>query len=82
MDGRSSRCRAREEPANLIETVNTAARPDWGAEFGDARIASGTALAEVRTAEVAAPAEDDTITVAGRTLVVQGEPLADAEQTV
>ncbi len=51
-------------------------------EFGAARIASGTALVEVRTAEVAAPAEGDAITVAGRTLVVQGEPLADAERLV
>ncbi len=37
-------------------------------EFGMTRIASGAALVEVRASEVAAPAEGDAITVAGRML--------------
>ena len=51
-------------------------------DFGLTRIASGTALVEVRVAEVPAPAEGDTVSFGGRTLVVQGEPLADALRLV
>ncbi len=57
-------------------------RPDRNAEFGDVAVHTATAVFEVRVSEVPAPAEGDTITLAGETFVVQGEPARDAERLV
>ena len=54
-------------------------QPDRIAEFGATRIASETALLEVRIGEVATPAAGDSFELDGQRLLVQGEPLADAE---
>ena len=51
-------------------------------DYGPTRIASGTAMVEVRISDVATPSEGDTVSFGGRTLVVQGEPLADALRLV
>ena len=56
--------------------------PDRVTDYGLTRITSSTAMIEVRVAEVPAPAEGDTVSFGGRTLVVQGEPLADALRLV
>jgi hypothetical protein len=57
-------------------------RPDRIGDFGETRIASETMTFDVRTAEVAAPAEGDTLDVDGVTYVIQGEPLRDAERLI
>ncbi|MGD9509237.1 MAG: hypothetical protein AB7I59_03320 [Geminicoccaceae bacterium] len=58
------------------------ARPDRVGSFGETRIASGTSMLEVRRSEVPSPAAGDSFEVDGERLLVQGEPLADAEQLV
>jgi len=57
-------------------------RPDRVGAFGDARIVAETTVFDLRVAEVATPAEGDTLEVSGATYVVQGEPLRDAERLV
>ena len=47
-----------------------------------ARIVAETTVFDLRVAEVATPAEGDTLEVSGVTYVVQGEPLRDAERLV
>jgi hypothetical protein len=56
-------------------------RPDRIGDFGDTRIASETVTLDVRTAEIAEPA-DDTLDVDGVTYVVQGTPVRDAERLI
>ena len=56
------------------------ARPDRVGSFGETRHASGTAMLEVRRSEVQSPAGGDSFEVDGERLLVQGEPLADAER--
>ena len=57
-------------------------RPDRIGDFGGTRIASETATFDVRTAEIAEPAEGDTLDVDGITYIVQGTPVRDAERLV
>ena len=54
-------------------------RPDRVESFGETRIASSTTMLDVRVSEVAEPAAGDTLAVDGRTVVIQGTPLLDAE---
>ena len=56
------------------------ARPDRVGSFGETRIASETAMLEMRRSEVPSPAAGDSYEVDGVRLLVQGEPLADAER--
>lgn len=49
-------------------------RPDELLEFGDSMIVTGTNIFDVRVADIAAPAEGDTITYNGTAYIVQGEP--------
>jgi hypothetical protein len=51
-----------------------ARRPDTIVGFGETRIHAETATFEVRASDVANPQPNDQLTVAGDTLVVQGEP--------
>ena len=67
-------------PGVLVRIV--LGRPDRVGSFGETRIVSGTATLEVRRSEVAAPVEGDSFEVDGERLLVQGEPLADAERLV
>ena len=55
-------------------------RPDRVGSFGETRIASAAALLEVRRSEVPSPAAGDSFEVDSERLLVQGEPLADAER--
>ena len=57
-------------------------RPDRIGDFGDTRIASETAIFDVRSAEIAAPAEGDILEIDGVTYVVQGTPVRDAERLI
>ena len=57
-------------------------RPDQIGDFGDTRITSETATFDVRTSEIAEPAEGDTLDVDGVTYVIQGEPIRDAERLI
>ncbi len=55
-------------------------QPDRLGELGDTRIAASTTTLDVRMAELPAPKAGDRIEIDGATLVIQGEPLADAER--
>jgi hypothetical protein len=57
-------------------------RPDRIGDFGETRIASETATFDVRTSEIAEPAEGDTVEIDGVTHVIQDTPMRDAEQLV
>src|SRR5512132_299356 len=57
-------------------------RPNRIGDFGETRIASETATFDVRTSEVAAPAEGDTLDVHGVTYIIQGTPVRDAERLI
>ena len=57
-------------------------RPDRIESFGETRLASSTTMLDVRSSEVAKPEAGDTLELDGRTVVVQGTPLRDAEGLV
>jgi hypothetical protein len=57
-------------------------QPDRVGTFGETRIASETTIFDIRTSEVAAPAEGDTIEMSGTVYVIQGEPIRDAERLI
>jgi len=57
-------------------------QPDRIEGFGETRIASSTTVLDVRVSEVAEPADGDTLELDGRTVVVQGTPIRDAEGLV
>jgi hypothetical protein len=50
--------------------------------FGETRIATETTLIDIRTSDINAPAEGDTIERNGAIYVIQGEPVRDAERLV
>jgi hypothetical protein len=57
-------------------------QPDRIEGFGETRIASSTTMLDLRVSEIAGPVAGDTLEVDGRTVVVQGTPLLDAEGLV
>ena len=57
-------------------------QPDRIDSFGETRLASSTTTLDVRVSEVAEPVSGDTLALDGRTVVVQGTPLLDAEGLV
>jgi hypothetical protein len=57
-------------------------RPDRIESFGETRLASSTTMLDVRVSEIVAAVAGDTLEVDGRTVVVQGTPLLDAEGLV
>jgi hypothetical protein len=57
-------------------------RPDRIGDFGETRIASETMTFDVRTSEIAKPAEADTVEIDGVTYIVQGTPVRDAERLI
>ena len=57
-------------------------RPDQIESFGETRIASSTTVLDLRVSEVAEPAAGDTLDLDGRTVVIQGTPILDAEGLV
>ena len=57
-------------------------RPDRIESFGETRLASSTTTLDLRASEVGEPAAGDTLDLDGRTVVVQGTPILDAEGLV
>ena len=57
-------------------------RPDRIMAFGDARLASDSAMFDLRVSEVASPRPGDQLEVGGQSYVVFGEPVRDAERLV
>jgi hypothetical protein len=57
-------------------------QPDRVGTFGETRIATETTIVDIRTSDIAAPAEGDTIEMNGIVYVIQGEPIRDAERLV
>src|SRR5512132_254771 len=55
-------------------------RPDRIGDFGDTRIASETATFDIRTSEIAEPAEGGALDVDGVTYIIQGTPVRRIEQ--
>jgi hypothetical protein len=47
--------------------------------YGETSIATATTLFEIRTSDINAPAEGDTLEMDGTIYVIQGEPLRDGE---
>jgi hypothetical protein len=69
--------------ANPGTTVKAIVRqPDRIGTFGETRIATATTIVDIRTSELAAPAEGDTIEMDSMVYVIQGEPTRDAERLV
>ena len=57
-------------------------QPDRIGNFGETRIATQTTLVDIRTSDIPAPAEGDTIEMGGTVYVIQGEPIRDAERLI
>jgi hypothetical protein len=57
-------------------------QPDRIGHFGETRIAAATLVIDIRTSDIAAPAEGDTIEMDGTVYVIQGEPLRDGERLI
>jgi hypothetical protein len=57
-------------------------QPDRVGTFGETRIAIETTIFDIRTSDIAAPAEGDTIERNGIVYVIQGEPIRDAERLI
>ena len=55
-------------------------QPDRIGTVGETRIATETTIFDIRTSDIATPAEGDTIELDGTIYVIQGEPLRDAER--
>ena len=59
-----------------------AKRPDEIVGLGETRIHAATTLFDVRASEVAEPRPGDLLDIDGEGLVVQGEPVGDAERLI
>jgi hypothetical protein len=57
-------------------------QPDRIDTYGETRIATETTVFDIRTSDIAAPAQGDTIEINGTIYVIQGEPIRDAERLV
>jgi hypothetical protein len=68
------------DPAVLVRVIIR--QPDRIGTFGETRIATATTLFDIRTLDVAAPVEGDTIELDGAVYVIQGEPIRDAERLI
>ena len=69
-----------EAPGTTVKAI--VRQPDRVGTFGATRIATATTMLDIRTSEVAAPAEGDTIEMDGTIYVIQGEPIRDAERLI
>ena len=64
-------------------TLRTIIRqPDRVGSYGETRIVTETTVFDIRTLDVAAPVEGDTIEMNGTIYVIQGEPIRDAERLI
>ena len=57
-------------------------RPDRVGAFGESRIVAETTVFDVRVADIAHPAEGDTIELDGAVYRIEGAPLRDGERLV
>ncbi len=57
-------------------------RPDAVAAFGDTHVQATTNFIEVKTVDVDAPVEGDSLTIDGQAYIIMGEPRADRERLV
>jgi hypothetical protein len=57
-------------------------QPDRIGTLGETRIATQTTLVDIRTSDINAPAEGDTIEMDGTVYIIQGEPIRDGERLV
>jgi hypothetical protein len=57
-------------------------QPDRVGTYGETRIATETTIVDIRTSDIVAPVEGDTIKMSGAVYVIQGEPIRDAERLV
>ena len=69
-----------EAPGTTVKAI--VRQPDRIGTFGETRIATEATLIDIRTSELAAPVEGDTIEMDGAVYVIQGEPMRDAERLV
>ena len=69
-----------ETPATMIRAIIR--QPDRVATFGETRIAAATTIFDIRTSDIIAPAEGDTIEMNGTVYFIQGEPIRDAERLI
>ena len=67
-------------PGALVRIVARLA--DRVGSFGETRIATDTALFDLRVAEVVAPQAGDSLEVDSFRYLIQGEPLRDAERLI
>ena len=67
-------------PSRTVRVI--AKRPDAFRDFGDSRIATPTAVFDVRVADVPSPKAGDTLVFDGIVHVIQGEPSRDRERLV
>jgi hypothetical protein len=68
------------DPGTTVKAI--VRQPDRIGTFGETRIATTTTLFDIRTSDINAPAEGDTIELDGTVYVIQGEPIRDAEWLV
>jgi hypothetical protein len=69
-----------EAPGTTVRAIIR--QPDRVGTFGETRIATETTVFDIRTSDINAPAEGDTIEMNGTIYVIQGEPIRDAERLV
>jgi DNA/RNA endonuclease YhcR with UshA esterase domain len=68
------------DPGTMIRAI--VRQPDRVGTFGETRIASETTLIDIRTSDVNAPMEGDTIEINGVVSMIPSEPLRDAERLI
>ena len=68
------------DPGTMIRAIIR--QPDRIGTFGETRIATETTIVDIRTSDINAPAEGDTIEMDGTVYVIQGEPIRDAERLI
>ena len=57
-------------------------QPDRVGTFGETRIATETTIIDIRTSDINAPAEGDTIEMSGTVYIIQGAPIRDTERLI
>jgi hypothetical protein len=68
------------DPGTIVKAI--VRQPDRVGTFGETRIATETTIVDIRTSELTAPAEGDTIEMNGTVYVIQGKPIRDAERLI
>ena len=69
-----------EAPGTTVKAI--VRQPDRVGTFGETPNATQTTLFDIRTSDINAPAEGDTIEMDGPVYDIQGEPIRDAERLI